>query len=120
MASRYLAFLFFLLSHTAIAQKECGVTSDSVSTPLIAATGYEYQLLAKGLTKPRGIVFDSQGHLLVLESGKGITALTLKDEGPTSCVLVEANQPVVEGRADQPVSSRRMQSLSGLSMDASY
>lgn len=106
MAPPIFAF-FLLLGHAAFAQKQCGINSDTVSGPLIAADGYEYQLLVKGLSKPRGIIFDSQGHLLVVESGKGLTALTLKDEGPTSCVRVEANQPVVEGRADQPVSGQR-------------
>lgn len=106
MASRYLAsFLALLSSHAAFAQKACGVISDNIPGPLIAADGYEYQLLVKGLSKPRGIVFDSQGHLLVVESGKGLTALTLKDEGPTGCVRVETNQPIVDDRADQPVST---------------
>lgn len=104
MASRYLTFLLVLLSSYTEAQKACGITSDNIRGPLVAADGYEYQLLAKGLNKPRGIIFDSQGHLLVVESGKGLTALTLKDEGPTGCVQVESNQPLVEGRADQPVS----------------
>lgn len=114
MASLYLTFLVLLSDYTAFAQKACGVTSENISGPLVAADGYEYQLLVKGLSKPRGIIFDSQGHLLVVESGKGLTALTLKDEGPTGCVRVESNQPVVDGRADQPVSRRRHLILSSI------
>lgn len=109
MASRYLTFLAALLSgYTVFAQKACGVTSDTILGPLIAADGYEYQLLVKGLSKPRGIIFDSQGHLLVVEKGKGLTALTLKDEGPTGCVRVESNRPIVDGRAGELVSERRI------------
>ncbi|TLD23573.1 Auxilliary activities family 12 protein [Venturia nashicola] len=103
MASRSLTFLVFLSGCTAFAQKACGVISDNIPGRLVVADGYECQLLAKGLSKPRGTIFDSQGHLLVVESGKGLTALTLKDEGPTGCVRVESDQPIVDGRADQPL-----------------
>lgn len=47
-----------------------------------------------GMTAARGVVFDSAGHLLVVESGLGITAHTLvslgsrpkKEKNPLDCV----------------------------------
>lgn len=48
--------------------------------PSVAA-GYVVRLVANGLTLPRSIKFDNNGHLIVVESGKGVTALTLKDSG---------------------------------------
>ena len=47
------------------------------------ASGWKYSLLATGLTKPRGLVFDTEGHLLVLEAGKGLTAHTI---GANGCI----------------------------------
>ncbi|KAF2670074.1 soluble quino protein glucose dehydrogenase, partial [Microthyrium microscopicum] len=53
-----------------------------------AAKGFSAYLLAKGLTSPRGLVFDPEGHLLVSQrvtegnsKDNGIFALKLKDEG---------------------------------------
>jgi len=48
---------------------------------LSAATGWKYTLLATGLTKPRSLLFDTEGHLLVLEAGKGLSAHTLSADG---------------------------------------
>ena len=58
------------------------------------APGYESRLIASGLTAPRGLIFDSAGHLLVVEQGKGVTALTLKDNGG-SCLSVSQRSTVV-------------------------
>ena len=43
----------------------------------VAAPGYQYSVVANGLTKPRSIQFDSAGNLLVLQAGKGILSLQL-------------------------------------------
>jgi glucose/arabinose dehydrogenase len=57
-----------------------GVTATSPYT-LAAAEGWKYTLLATGLTKPRSLLFDTEGHLLVLEAGKGLTAHTIDGNG---------------------------------------
>jgi glucose/arabinose dehydrogenase len=45
------------------------------------ASGYAYQVVATGLADPRGIHFDSEGHLLVVERGEGrVSALTLTED----------------------------------------
>jgi glucose/arabinose dehydrogenase len=50
---------------------------------LSAAEGWKYTLVATGLSKPRGVLFDTEGHLLVLQAGLGLTAHTL---GPDGCI----------------------------------
>ena len=57
-----------------------GVTATSPYT-LAAAEGWKYTLLATGLSKPRSLLFDTEGHLLVLEAGKGLTAHTIDGNG---------------------------------------
>ena len=42
-------------------------------------------MVASGLTSPRGIIFDSSGHLLVVQQRKGVVSLRLTDDGG-SCV----------------------------------
>ncbi|KAF2691197.1 soluble quino protein glucose dehydrogenase [Lentithecium fluviatile CBS 122367] len=57
------------------------------------ASGYEVKLIAQGLTKPRGIVFDNNGQLLVVERGVGVTSY--KVEGDGSCVNLKDKKTVV-------------------------
>lgn len=46
------------------------------------------QVVASGLTDTRGIIFDSDDHLLVVQRGYGISSLTLtQDDG--ACVRAE-------------------------------
>ena len=74
---------------------DCPVSvSTSVPKPS-TAPGYEARLVATGLRKPRGIIFDRAGNLLVVESGRGVTALTLKDYGG-ACVGVESRESLVD------------------------
>lgn len=61
----------------------------AVSYPApVAAQGWSYQLVANGFTKPRGIQFDKDGGLLVIDAGAGFVHLSLKDDGNT-CVSVD-------------------------------
>lgn len=86
--------LLFLFLWTAIAQTSCSVTlTASYPTPSVAA-GFSARLIANGLTTPRGIIFDSQGHLLVVEQGSGIVALSLTDDGG-DCLSVASKGTVV-------------------------
>ncbi|KAH0565242.1 hypothetical protein GP486_001370 [Trichoglossum hirsutum] len=72
----------------------CSVLKPSYSAPSVAS-GYAAAPVATGLTKPRGIVFDSTGRILVLQQNKGIVGLTLNDGGGT-CVNVKDKKTVVE------------------------
>jgi hypothetical protein len=93
MALQLLHLLLFSLA--VAAQKTCSteLKSDIVKQPVIAK-GFTFRLLTKSISKPRQMVFDKSGNLLVVESGKGITALTLKDEGGP-CVSVGDQKLVV-------------------------
>jgi hypothetical protein len=66
-------------------------------TAVTAAKGFSSYLLTQGLTSPRGLVFDPEGHLLVSQrvtagnaKENGIVGLKLKDEG--GCVSVVSKQ----------------------------
>lgn len=52
------------------------------------------RLVANNLTTPRGIKFDSQGTLLVVEQGSGIVALNLVDAG-RDCLSVGSRKTVI-------------------------
>ena len=58
------------------------------------ASGYALALVATGLISPRGIEFDTDGNLLVVEAGVGITNLVLQDDGGT-CLSVKSSKMVV-------------------------
>ena len=62
------------------------------------ASGYQAALVATGVRNPRGIVFDSVGNLLVVQSGTGIASLQLQDNGGT-CISVKSQKTVLEAKA---------------------
>lgn len=90
-----------LLAAAANAQS-CGYNNLEVDYPAPeAADGWSYRLVAKDLTKPRGILFDSEGALIVVDSGAGLVRFTLEDEGGT-CVSVGEKTTLIE---DEDVST---------------
>jgi glucose/arabinose dehydrogenase len=50
----------------------------------LAADGWKATKVAGSLLTPRSVIFDTEGHLLVVESGRGISAHTL--DGAGGCV----------------------------------
>ena len=58
------------------------------------AAGFNAQLVATNLTKPRGIMFDTAGRLLVVQSGYGLTSLQLSD-GDGGCVSVNTRHDII-------------------------
>lgn len=68
----------------------------------VVARGWQAQLVAGGLTKPRSIAFDSSGSLLVVESGKGISRHSFIDHGGT-CLETDHSHMVVELEEVRPV-----------------
>jgi len=78
------------------AQSSCTTIAPSGAVRPSLASNYSAQVVATGLSKPRGIQFDNAGNLLVIEQGTGsLTALTLNEEG--GCVSVRSNVTVVAG-----------------------
>ncbi|KAL8306089.1 hypothetical protein RB597_003300 [Gaeumannomyces tritici] len=67
----------------------------SYASPVLGA-GWTAQLVARGLSDPRGIVLDSSGGLLVVEQGRGIRRITFKEDGNGACFGVDKNQTVVD------------------------
>lgn len=90
-----LASIGALLPSIAFAQSSsCGPAPSGSIRPSIAS-GYTYQVVATGLSKPRGILLDQEGNLLVVEQGRGvISAHTLNDEN--GCVTVSGSSDVTD------------------------
>jgi hypothetical protein len=53
----------------------------------VVLNGWGAQLIAQHLTKPRSIIFDNTGNLLVVQAGAGIISLRFHDSG-TTCLEV--------------------------------
>ena len=67
----------------------CSSTIAPQHAPTVAA-GWTAQVVASGLRDPRGIIFDQEGHLLVVQQGYGISSLTLTDD-EGACVRATGN-----------------------------
>ncbi|KAK0268334.1 hypothetical protein LTR35_015628 [Friedmanniomyces endolithicus] len=80
-------------STTAVAASCSSTLTASYAAPSVAS-GYVARLVANNLTKPRGIKFDSNGALLVVEQDVGITALNLADAGQ-GCISVSSRRTVI-------------------------
>lgn len=87
--SRLSAFFLFSLISLASTQSPCSNSlTPTYNTPALAA-GWQATLIARGLSRPRSIVLDSLGHLLVLQQGVGIVNLQFNDAGGTCLSLVK-------------------------------
>lgn len=58
------------------------------------APGYKAQLIARNLTKPRGLIVDSDGRLLVVQQQLGIVSLRIRDRG--GCLGVSEKTDLVK------------------------
>ncbi|KAH6640221.1 hypothetical protein F5144DRAFT_482764 [Chaetomium tenue] len=72
-------------------QTECSRVLVPTYPDPIVASGWQAQLVAVNLTKPRSIAFDDAGGLLVVESGKGISWHKFIDNGGTCLALDDAH-----------------------------
>ncbi|XWX01942.1 hypothetical protein V2A60_009974 [Cordyceps javanica] len=91
------ALLLLLAGAGAVSAADCS-NKLTVSYPApVAAQGWTYQLVADGFTKPRGLEFDKDGGLLVIDAGAGLVHLSLKDEGNT-CVSVDKKTTLVASK----------------------
>lgn len=69
------------------------ILNPSYEAPVVGS-GWTAQLIANDLTKPRGMVFDSTGALLVVQQGVGILRVTFTDNGGT-CLAVNQTSTLV-------------------------
>ncbi|KAK3503693.1 soluble quino protein glucose dehydrogenase [Neurospora crassa] len=91
-----LPFVFFWLSGTSVqaAASTCPAPVPASYPAPVVRNGFEARLVATGLKKPRGVIVDSKGRLLVVEAGKGITHLVIKDDG-WPCLSVDKTTTLV-------------------------
>ncbi|KAK7991872.1 hypothetical protein PG996_013115 [Apiospora saccharicola] len=98
MKSTLVAEASVLFAATAAAQQYgCpNVLKPSYQAPVVGS-GWTAQLIAKDLKDPRGIIFDTKGHLLVVEQGTGIKRLNFDDKGGT-CLVQSGSETIVNNR----------------------
>lgn len=71
----------------------CATPSGSIRPSV--ASGYALQVVASGISDPRGLAFDDQGHLLVVSQGAGsITSYTVDESG--GCTTLGNNVTTVD------------------------
>lgn len=68
MAQRLLLACLALLP---LVWAQCGLSA-SYSPEIVVADGWNYTLVATGLTRPRGMAIDGDGRLLVVDVGVGV------------------------------------------------
>jgi len=88
------------LAQSTTSSSACPTFSPAYPAPVVAS-GWQAQLIATGLSTPRSILFDSNGHLLVVQSGYGVVNLELADSGGT-CISV-ANKTYLINSTDVSV-----------------
>jgi glucose/arabinose dehydrogenase len=74
------------LAQSTSSSSACPTLSPAYPAPVVAS-GWQAQLIATGLSTPRSILFDSNGHLLLVQSGRGVVNLELADNSGI-CVSV--------------------------------
>ena len=79
------------LQARALAQSCPSLTADYAAPSV--ASGYEAKLVAQNLNKPRGLIFDTNNNLLVVEREVGVTAFKVESSG--SCVTLKDKKTIV-------------------------
>jgi glucose/arabinose dehydrogenase len=93
-AATAIAAASFLTSQ-AFAQ-DCPINNLEVDYPApVAAPGWSYRLIENLFVKPRGLLFDTEGSLLVIDSGVGLVRVTFEDDGG-DCLSVATKGTLVE------------------------
>jgi len=85
-------------STLAVAQTSCRNVLAPAYKPPVVAAGWQAQIVASGMQKPRTLEFDRAGGLLVLDAGRGVFRLTFKDNGGT-CLEVDQSTVVINNTA---------------------
>jgi glucose/arabinose dehydrogenase len=75
--------------------QSCGTGLTPPYPAPIVASGWTSRLIASNLTRPRGLIFDDEGNLLVLEQRVGIRRLAFTDGGG-ACLQLSQDTSVVQ------------------------
>jgi glucose/arabinose dehydrogenase len=95
MPLKHLIAAWSVAALSATAESACSSSIAPQHAAPSVAPGFRVQVVANGLRDPRGIMFDREGGLLVVEQGHGVSRLRLG--GESGCVRVEGGvQRVVE------------------------
>lgn len=88
MARSLLALSLALLASSQVSATTPQCPGPSPPSHPVTADGVNYKILANGLSRPRGVILDSEGNLLVVEAAKkGISRIVLNDaDGLDICV----------------------------------
>ncbi|KAM5350503.1 hypothetical protein ACJ41O_007008 [Fusarium nematophilum] len=75
---------------------QCDINDLETSYPApVAHDDWHYGLIASDLTRPRGILFDTEGALIVVDSGVGLVHLEFEDQG-RACLRVRKQTVLLE------------------------
>lgn len=90
----HLVFTLAAFSSSALAQT-CATVNPAYAPTW--GSGFSGRVLMNGLKSPRGIVFDSENNLLVVESGgSGVRYVKLTDNGGTNVCVASSKQLIDE------------------------
>jgi hypothetical protein len=92
----YTSYSIALAVWTTLAQTSsaaCPTLKASYAAPVLS-DGWEATLIANDLTAPRGIVFDTEGGLLVIDKGVGIVRYEF-NYGGSGCLTVSQKTSLV-------------------------
>ena len=93
ISSLFLSFGYIAVQAASTpASTSCPVLHPSYPAPSLAP-GYKAQLIARNLTKPRGLAVDKEGRLLIVEQGVGVSSMSVKEQGP--CLIPSPKSDVV-------------------------
>ncbi|KIW26523.1 uncharacterized protein PV07_09610 [Cladophialophora immunda] len=71
----------------------CGPSPSGSINPSLAS-GYRMQVVATGLSKPRGILLDKAGNLMVVEQGRGVISAHTLNEDSAGCVSLGTSSDI--------------------------
>ena len=73
------ALLALIVLPTGYAQCTANTNTANNITPVVT-TGWQWSVVASNLKSPRSLAFDPQGRLVMVEAGRGLTAIDLTDD----------------------------------------
>ncbi|WAO89015.1 Hypothetical protein NCS54_00638700 [Fusarium falciforme] len=96
LTSTLLTFALVFSAGTTQSSGQCSINDLETSYPgPVAADGWAYRLIASDLSQPRGILFNTEDALLVVEQGTGLVHLEFEDQGQT-CLPVRRQTTLLE------------------------
>jgi len=91
-----------LLHAVDISAQECSVKIKSEYPAPVVAEGWNARLIVSGLAKPRGILFDKNKNLLVVEAGSGIKQIKFASDDTATCLVTGKDKTLITMRTVSP------------------